>query len=144
MLRDTIQQDMHAALKAKETKKLNVLRGVLSQVKNVEIDKHADLTDEEVVGVIRKQIKIINESIEMFTKGGRADLVDENKQELSILSAYLPAEMSEEDLEKKVQEVLDKNKDNPNRGILIGIVIRELKGLADSGRIAVLVNKLAK
>ena len=67
-------------MKAGETKKLTILRSLISQIKNAEIDKHADLSDEEVVVVIRKQIKSINEAILLFEKGGRKDLVIENEK----------------------------------------------------------------
>ena len=132
---------MVTALKAKEEKKLMVLRGLIAQIKNVEIDKHAPLSDEEVVAVVRKQIKTTSEAKAMFEKGGRADLVSENEAELKILSAYVPAQMSDSELGKKVQAVVEAHAEVTNIGQLIGLAVRELKGVAESSRIAELVKK---
>ena len=129
-------------MKAGETKKLTILRSLISQIKNAEIDKHADLSDEEVVVVIRKQIKSINEAILLFEKGGRKDLVIENETEIKILSVYVPAEMPDEDLLKKVRNVVEAHPEITNIGQLIGLTVRELKGVAESSRIAELVKKL--
>lgn len=133
---------MIAAMKGKEEKKLMVLRTLIANIKNVEIDKHADLTDEEIVAVIRKQLKSIIEAKLMFEKGGRADLVAENEAEAGILSAYVPAEMSEDELLSKVKAVVDAHPEVANIGQLIGLTVRELKGVAESSRIAELVKKL--
>lgn len=142
MLRQKLQDDMIAALKAKEEKKLSVLRGLISQIKNVEIDKHADLTDEEVVSVIKKQLKGIAEAKALFEKGGRSDLAAENDVEAKILMAYAPTEMSDEELLQKVQASVAAHAEITNIGQLIGITVRELKGVAESGRIAEIVKKL--
>ena len=141
MIQQQLQQDMVTALKAKEEKKLMVLRGLIAQIKNVEIDKHAPLSDEEVVAVVRKQIKTTSEAKAMFEKGGRADLVSENEAELKILSAYVPAQMSDSELGKKVQAVVEAHAEVTNIGQLIGLAVRELKGVAESSRIAELVKK---
>ena len=133
---------MVTALKAKEEKKLMVLRGLIAQIKNVEIDKHAPLSDEEVVAVVRKQIKTTSEAKAMFEKGGRADLVSENEAELKVLSAYVPAQMSDAALEKKVEAMVEAHAEITNIGQLIGLAVRELKGVAESSRIAELVKKL--
>ena len=133
---------MIAALKAREEKKLMVLRGLIAQIKNVEIDKHAPLSDEEVVAVVRKQIKTTSEAKAMFEKGGRMDLVSENDAELKILSAYVPAQMSDAALEKKVEAMVEAHAEITNIGQLIGLAVRELKGVAESSRIAELVKKL--
>ncbi|MEK9179487.1 MAG: GatB/YqeY domain-containing protein [Patescibacteria group bacterium] len=142
MLKQQIQGDVVVALKAKDSKKTNILRGIISQVKNIEIDKKAELTDEEVVAVIKKQVKVLLEAKEMFENGGRADLAVENEEEINMLKVYLPAEVSDANLEEKVKAVLLKNDANTNIGQVIGICIKELKGMGDASKIAELVKKL--
>jgi uncharacterized protein YqeY len=142
MLRQKVTEDMIVALKAKDTKRLNVVRTLLSQIKNVEIDKKAELNDEEVVSVIRKQVKALNDSVAMFEKGGRMDLAAENKAEIELLSGYLPAEMADGELEAKVKAVMEAHKEVSNPGQLTGMVVRELKGVAESSRVAAMVKKL--
>ena len=132
---------MITALKAKESKKVTILRSLISQIKNAEIDKHRELTDEEVVAVIRKQLKSINDAKLMFEKGGRTDLVEENEYEMKVLSSYVPAEMPEDELLSRIKTVIEAHPEVTNMGQKIGLVVRELKGVAESSRIAGLVNK---
>ncbi len=133
---------MIAALKAKETKKLSVYRNLLAQIKNLEIDKKEQLTDGEIVALIKKQIKNLEEANALFAKGGRNDLVSENQTEISLLKQYLPAEISEGELTEKVRTIVNQNAQETNIGKLIGICIKELKGIADTSRIASTVKKL--
>ena len=78
----------------------------------------------------------------MFENGGRADLAVENEEEINMLKVYLPAEVSDANLEEKVKAVLLKNDANTNIGQVIGICIKELKGMGDASKIAELVKKL--
>jgi len=142
MLQEQIRTDMIVAMKARQTDELGYLRGLLSDLKNKEIDKKSPLTDEEVIAVIKKMVKNLTEAKDMFLSGGRDDLAAENDKEIAVLGKYLPAEMSDTDLEKKVEEVLKDFVGETNRGKLIGAVVGKLKGQADGGRIAVMVNRL--
>jgi len=137
MLRDQIQSDQIAALKAGEKEKVEALRFILSQIKNKEIDKKEPLNDEESVSLLRKTIKELNESIEAFTKGGRTEMADQSKQQLEILSVYLPSEISDEELQKEVQNIVDSNKEvfEKNRNAVIGICMKELRSKAAPDRI---------
>jgi len=137
MLRQKLQDDQLTALKSGEKTKLGVLRFILAQIKNKEIDKKSELTDDETLVVLRKVIKEIKESVEAFEKGGRIELADDNKKQLKIASFYLPAEISDEQLKVEIEKVIKDNQsvfDN-NQKAIIGICMKELKSKADPGRI---------
>lgn len=137
MLRQKLQDDQLTALKAGEKTKLGVLRFILAQIKNKEIDKKSELTDEETLVVLRKVIKELKESVDAFEKGGRIELANDNKKQLEIASAYLPAEISDEQLKVEIEKVIKDNQavfDN-NQKAIIGICMKELKSKADPGRI---------
>ena len=141
MLRQKLQDDQLAALKAGEKTKLGVLRFILAQIKNKEIDKNppvgGELTDEETLGVLRKVIKELKESVEAFEKGGRTELAADNKKQLEIASTYLPAEISDEQLKVEIEKVIKDNQAvfNNNQKAIIGICMKQLKSKADPGRI---------
>ena len=141
MLRQKLQDDQIAALKAGDKIKLGILRFILAQIKNKEIDKNppagGELTDEETLVVLRKVIKELKESVEAFEKGGRKELADDNKAQLEIASVYLPTEINDEDLKVEIEKVIKENQtvfDN-NQKAIIGICMKQLKSKADPGRI---------
>ena len=106
-LQERVDSDLKDAMRAKGATKLGVLRMLKSALKYAEIEKsgtEADLSETEAVQVIRKQVKQRQDSIESFEKGGRADLAAKEKEELSILNAYLPQAMSSDELSKLVRE----------------------------------------
>lgn len=106
---ERIDSNLKDAMRAKDATRLGVLRMLKSALKNAAIEKSAaegQLNDTEAVQVIRKQAKQRQDSIESFEKGGRAELVAKEKEELSILNSYLPAAMSAEELSKIVRETI--------------------------------------
>lgn len=148
MLRQKLQNDQIASLKSGDKEKLNALRYILAQIKNKEIDKNppagGELTDEETIVVLKKIAKELNESIEAFQKGKREDLVAGSKKQLEILSSYLPAEISDEELKKEVQKIISENQELYNKSLpagrqaqkaIIGVCIGKLKTKADPSRI---------
>src|SRR3989339_1336703 len=141
MIRQKLQDDQIAALKAGDKTKLGVLRFILAQIKNKEIDKNppagGELNDEETISVLRKVIKELKESVEAFEKGGRKELAEDSKKQLDFASFYLPAEISDEELKKEIEMVIQENQtvfDN-NQKAIIGICMKNLKPKADPGRI---------
>lgn len=144
MLTTKIQEDQLAALKAKDESTLTTLRLLSAELKNKQIDAGHELTDEEAMGVIRKQVKQLTDAKEMFEKGGRADLVAENEAQIAILSKYLPIEIGDEDLRSRMTELLTTHatirEQNPNA--LFGIAIKELKDVADPSRITRMLKEL--
>ena len=143
MIKQSIQTEMVTAMKAKDTEKTQTLRYILAQIKNKEIEKRTDLTDEEVTNTLRKEAKKLQESIDSFTSAGRPELSAESQAQLDIVSAYLPKELGDDELAAKVQNILDTNQElfQKNPAALIGMCIKELKSEADSGRIAAAVKK---
>ncbi len=108
-LQERVDSDLKDAMRAKEATKLGVLRMLKSALKYAEIEKSgtdADLSETEAVQVIRKQVKQRQDSIESFEKGGRTELAAKEKEELSILNAYLPQAMSSDELSKLVRETI--------------------------------------
>ncbi len=137
MLRQKLQDDQIASLKSGDKVRLTVLRFVISQIKNKEIEKKSELNDEETLVVLKKFAKELNESITAFTKGNRPELVEENKKQLEIISTYLPKEISDEELAAEMDKILSENKalidENPKA--VIGVVMGRLKAKADPARI---------
>lgn len=144
MLKDKIQQDLITALKAKDEVTLSTLRFLQSALKNKQIEKREDLTDEEVIGVIRKQVKELSEAAEMFKKGGREDLVAQNEAQIEVLKKYLPAEISDEELKSEIEKIMAENKEvyEKNPKAIIGVVMGALKSKADPKRIMQELNSI--
>jgi uncharacterized protein len=108
-LQERVDSDLKEAMRAKDTRKLGVLRMLKSALKYATIAKsgaEAELSDAEAAQVVRKQVKQRQDSIESFEKGGRAELVAKEREELSILNAYLPQAMSSDELAKVVRETI--------------------------------------
>ena len=141
MLINKLEQDLNQALKKGKSEKVTVLRSVRAEIQNAEIDKKKKLNDQEVVKIIRQQLKKSEEAQALFAKGGREDLVEQNKLEQEILKQYLPLEISDDDLNRKVKKIISQHSEITNPGQLIGLCISELKEEADSARVAQAVKK---
>lgn len=146
MLRQKLQEDQIIALKNKDSEKLSVLRFIISRIKNKEIDKKSELTDEETLDVLKKAAKELKESIESFEKGGRNDLVEDSKKQLNIVSQYLPAELSDDQLKKEIEKIISENRAlyDQNPKAIIGVCMKLLKSKADSGRIMKILSAYGK
>ena len=105
-LADKVRADMTAAMKAQEKERLSTLRMLQSSLKNEEINVGHELSDEEAMTVIRKAMKQREDSIEQYTNAGRTELADKERSEMDLLKTYLPAEMSEEELEQGLREII--------------------------------------
>ena len=106
-LKDQIMADIKAAMIAKDSVKLNTLRFLNAQIKNKEIDQRpTPLTADDIMAVVKKLVKQRKESIEQFSAAGRTDLADNESAELKVLETYLPAQMSREQIEAVVAEVI--------------------------------------
>jgi len=144
-LYEKIQQDLKKALKEKEAIKLSTLRFLLSAIRNreIELKKRGKLTDKEIIGVIRQQVKQHQESIEAYQAGKREDLVSKEEEEMKILNTYLPQELSPEELEKIInQTIKDVKASGPaDFGKVMGQVIKKAKGRAEGKVVAELVKE---
>ena len=143
-LKDTIKQDYLTAYKAKEETKVSVLRMLQSNIKNVEIDKKEELLDEDIVKVVQREIKQRRDSIESYKSGKRDDLAKKEEDELEVLVGYLPKQLSDEDVEKIVKEVISQVGANSKAdfGKVMGAAMPKVAGKADGNKVSGIVNKL--
>ena len=139
MLRQTLQTQLKEALRAKDQVKLDTLRFIWSQIKNAEIDKHADLTDEEIVKLITKEVKNRKEAIDQFKTGNRQDLVDQETAKLKILEVYLPQQMSPQEIEPIVAKIIQSGL--TEFGAVMAKVMAQTKGQAEGSLVATIVRK---
>jgi hypothetical protein len=107
MLEEKIFNDYKQALKNKETLRVSTLSFLRASISNALIEKRKkDLDDSEVIGLIKKQVKQRQDSIEQFKKGNRQDLADKETAELEILKSYLPTQLSEDEIKKIIEELI--------------------------------------
>ena len=144
MLKDRIYQDIVAAMKAKDKDKLSVLRMLKGSLQLENINKGKELTDDVVIDVISREIKQRKESIAEFTKGGREDLANETAKEIDILKAYLPEQLSEEEIEKIIDQVFASVAPTSAKdmGKVMGLATKQMAGKADGKEISSIVRKL--
>ena len=132
-MREQILNDLVKAMKDQDKEKLLVIRSVKSAMQLEEINLKRNLSDDEVIGVIAKQIKIRKDSINEFEKGNRQDLIDATLKEIEILQAYLPEQLEEDELNKIIDDVF--NKVNPtsskDMGKVMAMITPLVKGRAD-------------
>jgi len=136
-----ISKDLVEAQKARDEVKVSTLRMLSAAIKNAEIAKGGELTDEEVMVQIAKGAKQHRESIDAYERGGRTDLVDKEKAELAVLQKYLPAQMGEAELGQIVDEVIKSvDASSPaDMGRVMGAVMAKVKGQADGNAVSALV-----
>ncbi len=138
--------DMKAAMKAKEEGKLalNTIRMARAHIRQAEIDNgHADFYDDQVLAVLRKEVKQRKETLSEIEGSGREDLVEQTKAEIDVLEKYLPAEMTPEAVEAAVKEIVDAmDPGQKNMGSVMKAVMAKLKGQADGKLINQIVRKL--
>ncbi len=143
-LRDRLTEDMKQAMKDKEAGKLklSVIRMVRSAAKNIEIDRHKELDDNELLEVVAKEVKMRKDSLEEFRKANRPDLLAALEQEIAILMEYLPEQMTEAEVRGLVtQAVADAQASSPkDMGKVMALLMPKVKGRADGK----LVNSLVK
>jgi uncharacterized protein YqeY len=110
MLRDEINNAVKQAMKAKDERRLSTLRMVNSTIKNADIEARGEgrppLSDEALLGVLQKMIKQRQEAVELYDKGGRAELAAQEREEIAVISAYLPKQMSEDEVQKAISAVI--------------------------------------
>ena len=143
-LRDRLTEDMKQAMKDKEAGKLklSVVRMVRSAAKYIEIDRHKELDDNELLEVVAKEVKMRKDSLEEFRKANRPELLATLEQEIAILMEYLPEQMTEAEVRRLVtQAVTDAQASSPkDMGKVMALLMPKVKGRADGK----LVNSLVK
>lgn len=143
-LRSDILDAQREALKAHDEEKLSTLRMLWSVVRNQEIDKgHKELKDEEVQKVVATQIRQLKDAVVDFTRGDRQDLVEKSEAEIKILQAYMPEQMSDEELRSLVEKIIkESDLGGTAVGKAIGLVMKEVQGRADGNRVKEMVGEI--
>ena len=141
MLREKIANDMRDAMKAREQIRVATLRMLMAAVKNTEVEKLHELSDDEVLDVVAREAKRRRESIDAFKQGGRDDLVDKESGELAVLEAYLPEKLSDEELAKLVDEAIaETGASTPKQmGEVMKALMPKIHGRADGAQVSALV-----
>ena len=145
MLRENINTAVKEAMKAKEERKLSTLRMVNSAIKNADIEARGQgkpqLSDEDILGLLQKMIKQRQESVELYDKGGRAELAAQEREEIAVISAYLPKQMSEDEVKAAISAVIAETgaAGMKDMGKVIGALKAKYAGQMDFGRASGLV-----
>ena len=145
-LRERLNEDIKASMKAREADRLAALRLLLAAVKQREVDERITLDDAGVISVIEKMMKQRKDSIEQFEKAERQDLADKEKYEVSVLQGYMPQQLSEGEIAAIVAEALAATgaKAPSDMGKVMGAVKPRVAGRADMGKVSALIkSKLA-
>ena len=145
MILDDLTSDLVKAMKAGDKTRVDTMRFLLAGVRNMAIAKYGaasetSLTDADILDVVKKQVKTHRESVEAFTHAGRQDLVAKEHGELVILEAFLPKEMSDEELKKLLEPVVASGE--KNFGLLMKNAMAAVAGRADGGRVAGMMKKM--
>lgn len=142
MLSERINNDLKEAMKNKDSFKLGVIRMVKGAMQLEKANPRAELTDDDVIKVISKQIKMRKESITQFESAGREDLAEQNKKELEILNSYMPEQLSLEEINEILDKVFDEVKPTSMKDM--GMIMKTLSPLVKGKADMSLVNSLIK
>ncbi|PJA89574.1 MAG: glutamyl-tRNA amidotransferase [Candidatus Magasanikbacteria bacterium CG_4_9_14_3_um_filter_32_9] len=141
-LREKIIESQKTAMLERNRVLLDTLRNLWSAIKNEEIEKKRILSDEEIQSVAMRLVKQSQDVLQDFKRAGRDDLSDSTEKEIEMLSVYLPEQMSEAEVEKIVNQVVEENKDGElNFGTIMGMVMQRVKGKADGAIVRQSVDK---
>ncbi len=140
MLRDAINNAVKEAMKAREERKLSTLRMMNSTIKNADIDARGQgkppLSDDDLLGVFQKMIKQRQESVELYEKGGRAELAAQERDEIAVITAYLPKQMSDDDVKAAIAAAIKETgaASMKDMGKVVGALKAKYAGQMDSAR----------
>ena len=145
MLRDDINNSLKAAMKAKEERRISTLRLVNSALKNADIEARGQgkgpLSDDELLGLLQKMVKQRHESIELYEKGGRPELAQQERDEIAIIAAYLPKQMSEDEVKAAIAQAIQETgaAGMKDMGKVIGALRGKYAGKMDFAKVSALV-----
>ncbi|MDD6154467.1 MAG: GatB/YqeY domain-containing protein [Eubacteriales bacterium] len=143
-LKDDLMADFKQALKSHDNVAKETISLARAAIKQVEVDKRIDLDDSDVIAILQKQVKMRKDALADFEKAGRTDLVDSYNAEIAVLNKYLPKQLSKDEIRAKVSELADKagiEKTKQNMGKLMGMAMKEMKGLADGNSVREVVTE---
>ena len=133
MLRDTLDSDLKDAMRNKEALKRTVLRTMLSEIRNAEINSQTTLDDEGIISVLTKQVQQRKDSVEAYADANRQDLVDKETEEINIISVYLPEQLPVEEIEEIIKTAISEIGASTlsDMGKVMGLVMPQVRGRAD-------------
>ena len=143
-LRETVNQDVKVAMKAKDAKKRDALRLLTSAFKQIEVDERKELSDDDVIKIIQTQIKRRNDAASQYKDAGRDDLMQQELDEIAYYEVYLPTQLTDEELTSELKSIVEKvGATSPkDMGKVMGMASKELAGRADGKRISTCVKAL--
>lgn len=141
-LKERLMSDLKDAMREGDQRRKDAIRMIRAAIKNREIERQQEIGDEEVLEIIAQEVKRRKEALEMFEKAGRDDLVEKEKAQLEVLLSYMPEQLSREEIEKVVQDIVDEMNATSIRqlGPVMGKAMAELKGRAEGS----VVNEVAR
>jgi len=142
-MKKKLMEDMKKYMKEKNKIALNTVKMVNAEIKKQEIDKQKELSDEEVISVIEKQIKNRKDSAEQYKNAGREDLAEQEEEEIKVLIKYLPEQLSNEEIEKIVDDVIKEigAESKSDFGKVMGKIMPKVKGKADGNLVKKIVHE---
>jgi len=139
-IREQILADIKEAMKAKDEFKRDTLRTLNAALKQVEVDQRIEMTDEVVLPLLQKEIKKRADSVELYLKGAREDLAKKEQSEIELIKAYLPAQLSDDELKEKIKSIIEKV--GKNLGAVMKMAKDEIGASAEAKRISVIAKEL--
>ena len=139
-IREQILADIKEAMKAKDEFKRDTLRTLNAALKQVEVDQRIEMTDEVVLPLLQKEIKKRADSVELYLKGAREDLAKKEQSEIELIKAYLPAQLSDDELKEKIKSIIEKV--DKNLGAVMKMAKDEIGASAEAKRISVIAKEL--
>ena len=139
-IREQILADIKEAMKAKDEFKRDTLRTLNAALKQVEVDQRIEMTDEVVLPLLQKEIKKRADSVDLYLKGAREDLAKKEQSEIELIKAYLPAQLSDDELKEKIKSIIEKV--GKNLGAVMKMAKDEIGASAEAKRISMIAKEL--
>ena len=139
---EEIKQDMYVAMKSKDKVKATIIRSLLSNLKKIEIEKKEPIAEPEYLSIVKKMVKQLKESIDVYSQAGRIELAEKEKSELNIMEVYLPKQFSEKEISELIKNIISEisAKNISDIGKVMAVVMKKGGGKVDGG----IANRIAK
>lgn len=141
MIKERLVEEMKKAMKEKDFIRLDTIRLVLAEIKNEEIEKREPLNEDELIRVLKRGVKKLEDSIGYFEKGNRPELIQKAKLEMSILQEFIPPQLTVEEIESLVDEVIVALSDKKSFGLIMKEVMSRAANRADGSQVSVIVKQ---
>ena len=137
-LKKRLTEEMKAAMKAGDKARLGVVRSMLAAIKQVEVDSQKQLSDEEIIAVLDRQVKQRRDSIQQYAEAGREDLAEQERYEMSVIQEFLPQPLSDEEIAALIDEAIEETgaAGMQDMGKVMGVLKPKMQGRADMGEVS--------